>query len=48
MTPAFYRNFENLLGLVVEKMKEISKGQIILYWHHCLEHLFRFLDLQTL
>ena len=44
----FYRNFENVTGMLMEKMKQTSKGQIILYWHHCLQHLFRFVDLQTL
>jgi len=29
-------------------MQQISKGQVILYWHHIMEHVFRFLDLQPL
>jgi len=27
------------------KMRETSKAQIVLYWHHCLLHLLKFLDM---
>ena len=41
----FYRNFDNVIRLVITKMQTISKGQIVLLWHHCMLEVFKLLDL---
>ena len=40
-----FRNFQNVIDIIVLKMRETSKAQIVLYWHHCLLHLLKFLDM---
>jgi hypothetical protein len=39
----YFRNFSNVIRLVVERAQEIPKIHRILFWRHCLFHIFGYL-----
>ena len=46
--PFRYSNFTSIIRLVLDKLKSIPKYQRIMYWHHCLQHVYRFLMFEKL
>jgi hypothetical protein len=42
----YYRSFQNVVEMVLHRLLQIDRAQLLLYWHHILENVFRFLDLQ--
>ena len=37
-------NFLNVVRLVLARLREIRPSQRLLFWHHILQHLYRYLD----
>ena len=38
-----YRNFGNVMCMAVERAKQIPEHHRILFWHHCMKHIFGYL-----
>lgn len=37
-------HFQNVIDMVVNRCNEIPRHHIILFWHHCMAHVYRYLD----
>ena len=40
--------FKTIIALVIKKIQTIPKYQRMMFWHHCYQHIFRFLLFQKL
>ena len=41
-------NFKGIVKMIIDKIKNIPKHQRILFYHHCLGHVLRFLLFEKL
>ena len=41
-------HFLDVIGLVVERVRQIPKQHLHLNWHHCLLHMFHYLTLRKI
>lgn len=46
--PMGKKTFINVIEGVVARFRQLSKAQLMMYWHHCLQHVLRYLDLQRI
>ena len=46
--PTGKAHFDTVVRLVLERCQTILRHQVILFWHHCLQHAFRYLVFQPL
>ena len=37
-------HFDNIAQLVRLRIERMDKSHIILYWHHCMEYVYRYLN----
>jgi len=37
-----------VVELCVARLRTLRKGHLILYWHHCLEYVYRYLSYHRL
>ena len=37
------RNFHNIVEIMVNKALTVKRSSIVMYWHHCLMHLFKYM-----
>ena len=42
------RNFHNVVELTVAKARTIRRSSIVMYWHHCLLALYKYLVFEKL
>ena len=42
------RNFHNVVELTIDKVRTIHRSSIVMYWHHCLLYLFKYLVFEKL
>ena len=42
--PTGKQKFENVAKLVRDRIEQIPKSHILLFWHHCLLYVYRYLD----
>ena len=43
-----FSHFQNVIEMVIERMKEIPKHHRVLFWHHSLQHAYKYLSFQKL
>ena len=41
-------HFSTVLELVVQRCQQISRQQLVLHWHHCLQHVYAYLNFKKL
>ena len=46
--PTGKTHFDNIAQLVRLRIERMDKSHILLYWHHCLEYVYRFLSYHRL
>jgi hypothetical protein len=44
----FYRHFQTVVELCVARLRTIKQSHLILYWHHCMEYVYRYLNFHRL
>ena len=48
LTICFYRDFKEVCRLVIERVKEMPKHQLVMMWHQCYLEMFKFLTFKRL
>jgi hypothetical protein len=43
-----YRHFKTVVELCVARLRAIKQSHLILYWHHCLQYIYRYLSYHRL
>ena len=44
----FFRHFQNVVDLCIARLRTIRASHRMLYWHHCLEYVYRYLSYHRL
>jgi hypothetical protein len=44
----FSRHFQQVVDICVERIRSMSKSHMILYWHQCLQYIYRYLTYHRL
>ena len=43
-----FRHFQNVVGLVLARVKQMRRSQLVLFWHHILQYVYRYLGFHRL
>jgi hypothetical protein len=43
-----YRHFQQVVDLCVARLRTIKQSHLVLYWHHCMEYVYRYLNYHRL
>ena len=41
-------HFDTVVRLVLDRCRQIPRSMIISFWHHCMQHVFRYLVFEPL